>query len=176
MKLTWRLSFSTFRMDRKQVQCLDCGKKLSSRDRLRSMFELRSQKSWDASYCPFEGTHGEQMRAHRRSQHGADRLQCTQWDTTFTHSSSLTQHMASVHSNTHIACMQCGQLCASAKALAEHQRGMHGGETYDCKFNCTEVSFANKWLASLILDARQHNFFNTTTLLCKMASTICIVV
>ena len=35
MKLTWRLSFSTFRMDRKQVQCLDCGKKLSSRDRLK---------------------------------------------------------------------------------------------------------------------------------------------
>ena len=65
------------------------------------------------------------MRAHRRSQHGADRLKCTQCDTTFTHRSSLTQDIASVHSNTHIACMQCGQLCASPKALAVHQRGMH---------------------------------------------------
>ena len=61
--------------------------------------------------CPFEGTHGEQMRAHRRSQHGTDRLQCTQCDTTFTHRSSLTQHIASVHSNTHIAFMHSGERC-----------------------------------------------------------------
>ena len=143
MKLTWRLSFSTFRMDRKQVQCLDCGKKLSSRDRLKQHMAtqhsdnpptftcqcgkvFKSQRGLTShemlhtggikcGLCPFEGTHGEQMRAHRRSQHGADRLQCTQCDTTFTHRSSLTQHIASVHSNTHIACMQCGQLCAESK-------------------------------------------------------------
>ena len=44
MKLTWRLSFSTFRMDRKQVQCLDCGKKLSSRDRLK---QHMATQHWD---------------------------------------------------------------------------------------------------------------------------------
>ena len=121
MKLTWRLSFSTFRMDRKQVQCLDCGKKLSSRDRLKQHMATqhsdnpptftcqcgkvfksqRGLKSHEMLHtgvikcglCPFEGTHGEQMRAHLRSQHGADRLQCTQCDTTFTHRSSLTQHI-----------------------------------------------------------------------------------
>ena len=99
------------------MQCLDCGKKLSSRDRLKQHMETqhsdnpptftcqcgkvfksqRGLKSHEMLHtggikcglCPFEGTHGEQMRAHRRSQHGADRLQCSQCETTFTHRSSL---------------------------------------------------------------------------------------
>ena len=115
------------------MHCLDCGKKLSSRDRLKqhiatqhsdnpptftcqcgrvfkSQIGLNSHEMLHTGgikcgMCPFEGTHGEQIRAHRRSQHGADRPHYTQYNTTFTHRSSLTQHIATVHSNTHVACM-----------------------------------------------------------------------
>ena len=155
-KLSSRDSNSIWQRNTPPTFTCQCGKVFKSQRGLKSD-EMLHTGGIKCGLCPFEGTHGEQTRAHRRSQHGADRLQCSQ---------CFLQPSTSSWSQTILGNVVVLSLVLMRQPSSNIVWGDFSEQQFDCKFNLY-WSIICKQMIGLVDPGCKTAQLNTTTLLCR---------
>ena len=122
------------RGDKAAFVCSECGKSLSTKEKLRlhkiSKHDIGEKHL--CSECEFQTAYKEALQKHVDTVHRNVRYPCDQCDYKATQKGSLRIHIRAQHEGVKFTCDKCGKIYGQYSTLARHIEYMHGTRRYKC--------------------------------------------